>query len=742
MPILRGNPSIGVYLVALILAAVVPLALTAGYLVKRQAEIQREAFDRSQLQTAVALSVAVDRQLHSHVVMLETLAQADSLQDGDLDTFFRAATRIGAERGAVFVSLFERGGRQVFNTLKPVGAPLPTPFTDPSATVDGRDKPPVGDPSALQQVVRTGRPVISGLLYGLVAQRLIFTVNVPVRRKGEITHVLNAAFSPDVMTRLLQDTPEFSGTPAVIFDRRGFIVGRWHAAEEFVGRRIFESALRLHLEAGERTYVGSATTHEGIEVYYSYARSPMSGWGVNVGVDRGALQAAMRRNWLVAAALAAGGLVLSLLLAVWLAARLRGSIRGLAAVAGGKPPPKGALRSREVTEVQRALLEATAEREARASELEVRRLAETRREDAERESRAKDRFIAVLSHELRNPLAPIRNGIAILRHALARGQPPDPSLLDVLERQSEQLTRLVSDLLDVSRIASGRLTLIRGRVDLAEVAGHAAESAAPGIASRGHRLTRELASGVLVDGDFARLAQIASNLLDNAVKYTPEGGDIRISVRADGNESLLAVEDSGRGLGADGAEGALAGSSSDRPRLAGGLGLGLSLARSLSELHGGRLEARSAGPGHGSTFTLRLPRIPDVRVPRQADAFAEAPNPCRRVLVVDDNPDVAQTTASLLETLGHEAHVQFDGKGALEAARRLDPEIVLLDIGMPGMDGYEVARRLREDSQRHPRIIAISGWGQDTDRQKSVDAGIDFHLVKPVKAEDLLAALR
>ncbi|HEX2648856.1 MAG TPA: ATP-binding protein [Burkholderiales bacterium] len=740
MLMFRRAPTIGVYLVALILAAVVPLALSAAYLVARQAEIQREAFEQTQIKTAAALSVAVDRQLDSHVVMLETLAQEDSLQRGDLATFARAAARVAEQRGAVFISLFERDGRQVFNTLKPVGAPLPTPYTDPRTTIQGAEKPPVGDPSALQEVLRSGKPAVSGLLYGLVAQRLIFTVNVPVRRNGKVAQVLNAAFAPEVMTRLLRDNSEFKDAPAVIFDSRGFIVGRWQSAERYTGSRISPDALAIHLESDKRTHAGSSKTREGIEVYYSYARSPMSGWGVTVGTDRAAFDAAMRRNWQVGAILAAGGLLAGLLLAMWLAARLRGSIRGLAAVAEGKAPSSAAsLPTREVGEVGRALAQAAAEREARASERESRRLAEMRKEDAERESRAKDRFIAVLSHELRNPLAPIRNGIAILRHALARGRPPDDSILDVLERQSEQLTRLVSDLLDVSRISSGKMTLVRERVDLADVASHAAESAAPGLAARGQHFTRDLGRDAIVDGDFARLSQIASNLLDNAIKYTPEGGHISITVRAEGDQSLLSVQDNGRGLDAGGA--AFPAPSSDQQRLEGGLGLGLSLARSLTELHGGTLEARSSGPGRGSTFTLRLPRVLEARPPKQTDAFAGRGGHSRRVLVVDDNPDVAQTTASLLKTLGHEAHVQFDGKGALEAAARLDPEIVLLDIGMPGMDGYEVARRLRKDARRPPRIIAMSGWGQEADRQKSSKAGIELHLVKPVRVEDLVAAL-
>src|SRR4051812_813328 len=238
-PVKDGTPrGIGYYLIALILLAVVPLVLISGVLIWRQSELQRDAFERSLLQTAHALSVAVDRQLNSYRVMLETLAESDSLARGDMPTFHRFSARAAQAHGAVFVSLFDRDGRQVFNTLRPAGEPLPTPFKDPRAQIEGPNKPPVGDPSYLRLALETGQPNVSDLTYGLVAGRLIFVVNLPVVRDGRVRYVLNAAFAPDVMTRLLQENPAFRGVPAVIFDRKGFIVGRWQGAEAYVGRRV------------------------------------------------------------------------------------------------------------------------------------------------------------------------------------------------------------------------------------------------------------------------------------------------------------------------------------------------------------------------------------------------------------------------------------------------------------------------------------------------------------------------
>src|SRR5919201_1735477 len=310
---------IGFYLVALIMLAVVPLVVIAGVLVLRLAYLQRQAFEQSLTQTAVALSVAVDRQLDSYRVMLETLAQADELKLGRIDAFHALSTRAAAKHGALFVSLFDSDGNQIFNTLRPPGEPLPTPFRDPRVGADDPDRPPVGDPSALRRVLETGRAVNSDLLFGLVAGRLLFTMNVPVLENGKVAYVLNAAFTPDVMTKLLQDNPRFSGVPAVIFDRQGFIVGRWKDAEKFTGQRVggWSFIRAQHADSG----VNAGTTLEGIPVHYSFARSRNSGWGVNVGVERTAMESAARMSWIVGGTLAAAGLFLGVLLALLVASR-------------------------------------------------------------------------------------------------------------------------------------------------------------------------------------------------------------------------------------------------------------------------------------------------------------------------------------------------------------------------------------------------------------------------------------
>ncbi len=273
----RRPRGIGFYLIALIVLAVVPLGAIAGVLVARQANLQREAFDRSLLHTALALSVAVDRQLETYRVMLETLGEADTLRTGDFAKFHALAARVAATHSALFVSLFDGTGTQIFNTLRPFGEPLPTPFADPRVRGDDPGRPPVGDALSLKQVLETGRPVISDLFFGLVAGRLVFTVNIPVVRAGRVAYVLNAAFTPDVMTGVLEENRRFRGVPAVVFDRRGFIVARWEHPERYVGQRVRSYA--RHAGGRPDSFVGTGETLDGMKIFYSYARSETTGWG-------------------------------------------------------------------------------------------------------------------------------------------------------------------------------------------------------------------------------------------------------------------------------------------------------------------------------------------------------------------------------------------------------------------------------------------------------------------------------
>jgi signal transduction histidine kinase len=395
---------------------------------------------------------------------------------------------------------------------------------------------------------------------------------------------------------------------------------------------------------------------------------------------------------------------------------------------------------RKTRESERLNLELEARVAVRTAELE-RLTAKLREAD-----RRKDEFLAFLGHELRNPLAPIMNAASIMRLKAAN----DPELAwcrEVIERQAAQLTRLVDDLLDVSRITRGVIVLRPEPIDLAATVASAIESCRPAIERRRHRMTVALPQEpVVMEGDPARLTQIVANLLNNATNYQDEGGRIEIDLRAGPGEAVLTVRDHGVGI----APGVLPSvfdlffqAERSGPSLESGLGIGLALARTLTELHGGSIEASSAGVGLGAEFIVRLPRVARGAAlsPPMAKSAAGIGDVPQRILVVDDNRDAAESLAILLRTGGHTVSVAHDGGSGLALAVAERPQIVFLDIGLPGLDGYEVCRRARQEGLTDARIIALSGYGQDGDRQRSRAAGFDGHAVKPVHLDELARLL-
>jgi len=363
--------------------------------------------------------------------------------------------------------------------------------------------------------------------------------------------------------------------------------------------------------------------------------------------------------------------------------------------------------------------------------------------------KAKDEFLAMLAHELRNPLAPIRNAV----HVLQLKSPPVPEItkmLEVIDRQMTQMTRLVDDLLDVSRISRNKIALRKTRLSLAEVINTALETSRPLLAASGQAFALTMPPmPIYVEADPTRLAQVISNLLHNAAKYTDPSGRIWLTLAQEGPEALITVRDTGIGISAEMLPQIFdmftqADRSIDRSH--GGLGVGLTVARRLVELHGGSISASSDGVGKGSTFTVRIPLC--VAQPQTADDRAlrdpesqDGASPLR-ILVADDNRDAAESLGALLRMLGHDVRIAYDGVEAVAVASEYHPDAVVLDIGMPKMNGYEVAKKLRgEPTGKEMTIIALSGWGQDADKQRSRESGIDHHLVKPLEPSALLRLL-
>jgi PAS domain S-box-containing protein len=350
--------------------------------------------------------------------------------------------------------------------------------------------------------------------------------------------------------------------------------------------------------------------------------------------------------------------------------------------------------------------------------------------------RRKDDFLAVLSHELRNPLAPIRNGLAVMRLSSGDAEAVEQAR-SMMERQLGHLVHLVDDLLDVSRITHGKVELRRKRADLATIVDIAVESSRLHVEEGGHALTVILPpEPVYVDGDVTRLAQVFANLLNNAARYTPHGGQITLRAERRDRSAVVTVTDTGIGIPAE----ALTRifemfSQVDRnlERTTGGLGIGLALVKTLVEMHGGTVEASSAGEGRGSELVVTLPVAPDGEAQARSHEGVQRASGKRRILVADDNPDSADSLAKLLRMSGHEVHTSYDGLEALEAVEKVRPEVVLLDIGMPKLNGHEVCRRIREQPWgRSIIVIALTGWGDEQTRTRAKEVGFNGHLTKPV----------
>jgi signal transduction histidine kinase len=355
----------------------------------------------------------------------------------------------------------------------------------------------------------------------------------------------------------------------------------------------------------------------------------------------------------------------------------------------------------------------------------------------------KNEFLAVLAHELRNPLAPLRNGLQIMQ--MSSDTQTHEDIRAMMDRQVTHLVRLIDDLLDVSRVSRGKIDLRKDQVTVQTAVQAAIEASRPSIESGAHALVVDMPEDPLwLYADLTRISQVVSNLLNNAAKYTPDGGHIKVSVHKDDGAVAISVSDNGLGIPQEMLSEVfeLFTQVENGARSRGGLGIGLALARQLVEMHNGSIHADSSGVGEGSTFTVRLPlheNVVRMVVDERQDTMETLP---LKVLIVDDNASSAETTGQMLAMIGHETTVAHDGLMALEIARKIRPDVIMLDIGLPGMSGYDVCRTLRQDQVfKKTMLIAQTGWGQERDRQKSFEAGFDHHMTKPVNFHELSSLL-
>lgn len=706
-----------------------PGALVTSVLVWRAFDSNRAATERRLLDSARVDALALDREFTSVIRILEALATSPDLDRDDLEAFYLEARRVQATQPGWFtVILGSLDEQQLLSTRYPWGTAMMA----------------AAEPASLRILKATRRPVVGAIR---PPQRggpeHLFAIRVPVERGGQLRYTLSAVVNVESLVNVVPTQKSADEWTRTILDPAGTIAVRTRGAENYVGTPATDAFKARLVRAPES--ITREETQDGVPVYAATSRSAF-GWTTVVVVRTSALDDPLRAS--TSAVLVGGallmvcGLAAVLLVSRRLTSDLAAATAAAEAVAAGRPVPGSTAHVAETHRLQRALVLAAALLEKRAAERdeEIRR-ADAARTEAVDANQTKDRFLAVLGHELRNPLAPALTALEVMR---AR----DPEVFtrerEVLERQIAHLSRLVNDLLDVSRLARGQVQLKRRRFALREAVCRAVDMARPLITQREHVLDVAVpADGLPIDGDIDRIVQLLSNLVTNAAKYTPPGGRIRISAERVEAEVVIRCEDSGPGL-PPGLMSTLFDPFAQGPRnidrREGGLGLGLALARTFAEMHGGSIHVESRA-GSGAIFVVTLPMADETSaVVTDAEPAEARTLDGHRVLVVDDNDDACEMLALALGSVGHQVAVAATGPEALEVARAFGPAVAVLDIGLPGMSGYELAAALRAE---YPRIalIALTGYGRPSDVSQASAAGFDAHCTKPAAVETLLETI-
>jgi len=705
------------HLLVLTLGTLLPMLVFALIALGLLAERERALFERGAKERTLAVLTAIDGELGNSMTTLQALAASRHLDEGGLREFHRDAMRV----------LPTQPGWTSMSLATPQGEPLlrvPDEFGDKLSELPGRE--------TFEQVLRTGRPAVRPLRRDAASGRWEFGAHVPVVRYGAIRYVLTAAIDPRKIRALLDAQrlpPDWVG---VVVDHERRVVAQTSAPDTALGQPAPET-LRAALEGPAEGWFHDPSGEE-TALYTAFNRSGFSGWTVAMSMPAAAVDAGLgKAAWTTTVGVVVA-LLAALLLAAGLGHRIAAPISALASVAKAMtagqqaelPNPGGVA---EIREVGRALVDAA-------------NTARTREHALRSADRAKDEFLAMLSHELRNPLGALAGAAHLLR-LLAPKDETAIRATDIVGRQVQHMTRLVEDLLDVSRVTRGKISLSREPLDLAR----AVESVVQQWRSSGrlakHAVRVEL-SPAWVRADAARIDQIISNLVGNAVKYTQDGGQVTITVSRERNAALLQVRDSGMGMSPDLAARVFdlfVQGETSLDRSLGGLGIGLTLVKRLAELHGGTAAAASEGPGKGSVFSVSLPAIEaPLQAPAAQAAPAEpAPRRLHKILLIEDNDDARRTLSLALQMNGHQVYAAPDGKVGIETADAVDPEVAVIDIGLPGINGYQVGEDLRRKPAHESMVlIALTGYGQPDSLRRARDAGFDEYITKPIEPERLM----
>ncbi|UVW28030.1 ATP-binding protein [Massilia sp. H6] len=713
----RSTVSLRRLLVLLAAVGLLPLALMGVWGLHLVSQYQQREQQRSLIDLARALSSAVDAELDGAVSTLTSIARTPALEVGDLRGFYDVArAQVAAEPEWLAVVLTDANGAIVFRTATPYGSP----------------GAPAADPASLRLAQDSRQPVAGHIMVSW-GGRAAFPVRIPITGTKGQRYILTAIIEPGRMLRVIERQKIPPESVIAILDGDGKIVARSIRQASAVGKAPHPTLQRLMQDGGPEA-VGQTTSPTGEQVASAYVRSRY-GWSVAVGIPISALaQAALPGIVLYASGLAASLLVCALI-ATLLSGRIARSFRslqqGTTALGAGLPVTVAPSRITEIEQMETALQAAASQRDAHEAERsQLLTSLEGALEDSRAASRVKDEFLAMLGHELRNPLSPIVTSLDLMD---LRGEASNVRERTILRRQANHLKRLVDDLLDVSRITSGKLQIELRPVNLAEVVRHVVAS------FPGTPVDAAAPGEVWVSGDESRLTQVLNNLLSNAARFGKDA--TRVVLTADGASARLVVSDNGVGMSRAMLErifDPFFQAPQPLARHTGGLGLGLAIVRRIVELHGGAVAAFSEGENRGSRFEVVLP-LGAAAEPRAQGASVVAPGRLR-VLLVDDNADAAAATGALLEHMGHAVSVAGTAAAAMAEARRQAPDVAVLDIGLPDMDGYALATQLRRIDPAL-RLVALTGYGQKADVAQALGVGFDLHLTKPATLEDLQRAL-
>ena len=707
---------------SLAVGALAPLVVFAGLAAFLLVQQGRTAMEAEAIGRVRATVSAADAELKGHITTAQALAASRSLENGDLRAFHEEMVRVlQTQPGWLTVGLASAAGERLADAAVPLGDVLA----------------PLVDRMSFERAVRTGKPQVGSVALGVAVKRHSVRVRVPVILDGKVRYVISVPLRLELFDELLREqrVPEDGVIVLVDADRR-FIA---RIPSQPPGAPISASFNKALDHSTEGFFRGQ--TIEGFETYTPYATSAFTGWVVGIAIPRSVVEAGARE----AATVLGVGFVLALAAALWLAwwigRRIERPITELAQVAVAMETGQSVEVPRSSRIAQISAL-ASALQAAAAAMRERETLLQREKAALQQSDRAKDEFIAMLSHELRNPLAALMSASEILRIA-----PPESEAAlksrGVVARQTKQMARLVEDLLDVSRVATGKVWLTREPLDLAEPVNAALAGLRAGGRLSAHDVVLDLHPAWL-SADRARIEQIATNLIDNAIKYSPAGSRINVIVQQEAGDAVLIVSDEGEGIAKDALEKVFDLFTQGEQNLArqrGGMGIGLAIVKRLVELHGGMIYAQSAGLGLGATFTARFPAIPPQSAqPQKLPTKRKLANRPRRILLVEDNDDVRETLRAALTLGGHEVQVAASGEQALERAKSAPLDVALIDLGLPDIDGFAVAERVRR-AFPSVTLVALTGYGQPHDAHRVRAAGFDLHLVKPVSTEQLHEAI-